>query len=133
MFEVNSIQSVLTCLQNMDETATSGIAEVLLDKILSEVLSFSNKASPEDLIMLDKFLVGVLINVLIKSPRMGHSYHLVIFRILLNAPTTTESDSSQRAKVIEEMVRSKGMNYILSVLQGLYNEAKYNMSVVCGD
>ena len=129
LFEVNSIQSVLTCLQNMDETATTGIATALLDKILSEVLSFSCKISLEDLTLLDKFLVGVLINVLVKTPRLEHAYHLVIFRILLNAPTPTDSDCSQRAKVIDEMVRSKGMNYILSVLQGLYNEVKYNMSV----
>jgi len=113
----------------MDEAATSGVATTLLDKILTEVLSFSHRASSEDLILLDNFLVGVLINVLIKSPRLDHSYHLVVFRILLNAPTSVDSDCGQRAKVVEEILRSRGMNYILSVFQGLYNEVKYNMSV----
>lgn len=113
----------------MDEHSTSSVSTTLLDKLLHEIISSGAQVPQEDISMLDKFLMGVLINVICKSPSLEDSYFGVVYRIMLNSPTNAETDTNQRVKVVDEMFVRKNPDFNLWVFQAIYNEVKYRMSV----
>lgn len=129
VLDIQTIQSVLSCLQNMSESAVYSISSAILDKLLQEVLTIGKSLSEDDLPMVDKFLMAVIINVVSKSPRLDDNQALTIFRIILNMPTNDDTDFDQRDAAIEEVVRTKGVVATLASFQGIYNEVKFNLSV----
>jgi hypothetical protein len=128
--DLNTLENVLSCTQNLHSSHAEQLKGPLLEKILFDTLNNLSDLHREDMTLYSRYVVAVLLNLLGKLDDLTNQEVLITMKVLLNLPSGEESQFKQRNRVWEELFAITGIWPLLGGLETLYNEVKFNLNVL---
>ena len=120
MTDINQLEQVLGCLRSMTDGEIDRISAIVADSLLQSALNDTGDATK------DRFIATIL-TIIVERSQPSVNCYLTSLRNILHRPSMI--DCHQVQTLIDTIEQGSDGVTLLTSLQGIYNEAKFTISV----